>query len=382
MGHAIDAVALTQALVRCPSVTPADAGALDIIQSALSGLGFACTRLNLGEPPLGPVDNLFATIGCGKPHLCFAGHSDVVPPGEASQWLVDPFAASIVEGRLIGRGAADMKGAIAAFISAVAQLLQHGFDGRLSLLITGDEEGPAEYGTAPMLAWMKAHDHVPDHCLVGEPTSAQKLGDMIKIGRRGSLNAHLTIFGQQGHVAYPDLADNPITRLVHILDALKTRRLDSGTTHFQPSNLEITDISVGNHADNVIPQFAKARLNIRFNTEHNGASLSAWIREVVAANAPDHDLNIRVSGEAFLTPPGEWLALVSRAVQEITGTEPNLSTTGGTSDARFITQYCPVVELGLVGTSMHKINEGVPITDIDQLVQIYRHVLERYFAVR
>lgn len=377
----IDAVALAQALVRCPSVTPVDAGALDIIQSTLSKLGFDCTRLTFGHAPMGPVDNLFAIFGSGGPHLCFAGHADVVPPGNVSQWSVDPFAATIAEGRLIGRGAADMKGAIAAFIAAAAHRLSRGFNGRLSLLITGDEEGPAEFGTAPVLEWMRAHGYVPDHCLVGEPTSARSLGDMIKIGRRGSLNAHLTVFGQQGHVAYPDLADNPITRLVHILDALKVRRLDNGTPHFQPSNLEITDISVGNHADNVIPQFAKARLNIRFNTEHSGASLSAWIKQIVTANAPEHELNIRVSGEAFLTQPGEWSRLVQRAVRDVSGTEPELSTTGGTSDARFITKLCPVVEFGLVGTSMHKANEQVPIADIDRLVQIYRHILERYFDV-
>ncbi len=374
-----DTTALAQRLIRCASVTPEDAGAQDVLAAALAGLGFTIHRLRFGAAPDGPIDNLFATFGSGR-HFAFAGHTDVVPAGDVTQWSVDPFAATIADGRLVGRGAADMKGAIAAFVTAAAGHIARGTPGRLSFIITGDEEGPATYGTAPMLEWLEAHDLVPDVCLVGEPTSAQCLGDTIKIGRRGSLNAWLTIRGAQGHVAYPHRADNPVTRLVAILAALKARPLDTGSDWFDASNLEVTDISVGNPATNVIPAQASARLNIRFNDLHQGDELADWIRATVAEHAPAADVVIRISGESFLTEPGELSSLVAAAITAMTGVLPQLSTSGGTSDARFIRRLCPVVEFGLVGASMHKIDESVAVADIDALAAIYDDMLRHYFA--
>jgi succinyl-diaminopimelate desuccinylase len=375
-----DPVALTQALIKCPSVTPLEGGALDLLQSWLGALGFTCTRLPFGEGAL-RVDNLYARLGSAGPHLCYAGHSDVVPPGELAQWSSDPFAADIQGGFLTGRGAADMKGSIAAFVSAAAQAVQDSaIKGSLSFLITGDEEGPAQYGTTKVLDWMEARGERPDHCLVGEPTSAHKLGDMAKIGRRGSMNAHIIVRGAQGHVAYPDRADNPVTRLVAFLHAVKARLLDSGNAHFQASNLEVTNIQVGNDTENMIPAQAKARLNIRFNTEHSGATLSAWLQELLHQHAPQHELNIRISGEAFLSPPGKLSALVSDSVRAVTGLAPTLSTTGGTSDARFIQRLCPVIEFGLVGQSMHKVDEHVAVADIHALRAIYAHMIKSYYA--
>jgi succinyl-diaminopimelate desuccinylase len=374
-----DPVALTQALIKCPSVTPHEGGALDLLQGWLTQLGFACTRLPFGEGAL-RVDNLYARLGSDGPHFCYAGHTDVVPPGELAQWSSDPFAADIRGGFLTGRGAADMKGSIAAFVSATAQAVQErSIKGSLSFLITGDEEGPAQFGTTKVLDWMEAMGERPDHCLVGEPTSAHTLGDMAKIGRRGSMNAHVTVLGAQGHVAYPDRADNPLTRLVAFLHAVKARLLDSGNAHFQASNLEVTDISVGNETENMIPAQAKARLNIRFNTEHSGASLSAWLKELLSQFAPNHELNIRISGEAFLSPPGILSALVSNAVRAVTGLAPELSTTGGTSDARFIQAMCPVIEFGLVGQSMHKVDEHVAVDDIHALRAIYADMIKSYY---
>ncbi len=375
----IDPIALTQALITCPSVTPADEGALDVLERALTGLGFTCTRLPFGHPPDGPVDNLFATLSGGSgPHFAFAGHSDVVPAGDLAGWSEDPFAAAIRDGFVVGRGAADMKGALAAMIAAAARHLSRGpLVGRLSFIITGDEEGPATFGTAPMLDWMEAQGFVPDLCLVGEPTSQHHLGDMVKIGRRGSFNAWITVNGAQGHVAYPDRADNPITRLVAILSALKARHLDSGNAWFQPSNLEITDVSVGNPATNLIPAQARARINIRFNTEHTGAALGDWIRATVAAHAPSANVDVKISGEAFLTEPGALSALVSAAITDVTGRTPELSTTGGTSDARFIRRLCPVVEFGLPGQSMHKVDEHAAVADIEGLTAIYEALLAR-----
>lgn len=374
-----DAIALAQRLIRCASVTPHDAGAQDVLADALAALGFTIHRLRFGTAPDGPIDNLFATIGSGR-HFAFAGHTDVVPTGDVAAWSVDPFAATIADGRLVGRGAADMKGAIAAFVAAAAGHVGRGTPGRLSFIITGDEEGPATFGTAPMLDWLEAQGLVPDACLVGEPTSAQRLGDTIKIGRRGSLNAWLTIRGAQGHVAYPHRADNPVTRLVAILAALKARLLDEGSAWFDASNLEITDIGVGNPATNVIPAQATARLNIRFNDHHRGADLADWIRATVAGEAPSADVDVKISGEAFLTEPGDLSGLVAAAVTEVTGTAPALSTSGGTSDARFIRRLCPVVEFGLVGASMHKTDESVAVADIDALAEIYDGVLRRWFA--
>ena len=380
--NAPDPVALTQDLIRCPSVTPADEGALDVLERALAGLGFACTRLPFGHEPDGPVDNLFATLAGGPgPHFAFAGHSDVVPAGDRNGWSEDPFAAEVKDGFIVGRGAADMKGALAAMIAATARHLGRGpLVGRLSFIITGDEEGPATFGTTMMLDWMEANGLVPDMCLVGEPTSQQKLGDMMKIGRRGSLNAWLTVNGAQGHVGYPHMADNPITRLVAIVAELKARVLDKGNDWFQASNLEITDLAVGNPATNLIPAQARARLNIRFNNEHTGASLSDWIRDVVAAHAPASHVEIKVSGEAFLTEPGALSSLVSAAITDVTGRSPELSTTGGTSDARFIRRLCPVVEFGLPGQSMHKVDEHAAVADVTGLTAIYEAVLARALA--
>ena len=375
----IDALALARELIRCPSVTPADAGAQDVLAAALEGLGFAVRQLTFGEAPDGPIANLFATIGDGAPHFAFAGHTDVVPTGEG--WSVDPFAAEIADGQLVGRGAADMKGSIAAFAAAAERHIARNRPGTLSLIVTGDEEGPATFGTAPLLDWMEAHGHAPDMCLVGEPTSARVLGDTIKVGRRGSLNAWLTINGAQGHVAYPDRADNPVTRLVAILSELKARVLDSGSDWFQPSNLEITDLSVGNEASNVIPAQAKARLNIRFNDHQRGPDLEAWLRDTVTRHAPGADVKVRISGEAFLTEPGTLSALVSAAIAEVTGLTPELSTSGGTSDARFIRRLCPVVEFGPVGLSMHKVDESIAVADLHALTEIYDGVLRRVFGL-
>ncbi len=380
-----DVTALAQRLIRCASITPHDAGAQDVLADALIALGFTIHRLRFGEAPDGPVDNLFATIASastsgGGRHFAFAGHTDVVPTGELAAWSVDPFAATIADGRLVGRGAADMKGAIAGFVAAAAGHVARGTPGRLSLIITGDEEGPATFGTAPMLEWLEANDLVPDACLVGEPTSAKQLGDTIKIGRRGSLNAWLTIRGAQGHVAYPHRADNPVTRLVAILAALKARGLDDGSSWFDASNLEVTDISVGNPASNVIPAQAMARINIRFNDLHTGTDLADWIRATVAAHAPSAEVVTRISGEAFLTEPGALSGLVAAAVTQVTGVAPDLSTSGGTSDARFIRRLCPVVEFGLVGVSMHKADESAGVADIETLALIYDDVLRRFFA--
>lgn len=374
----IDAFDLAARLIRCASVTPADAGAQDVLAGALEGIGFTVHRLSFGEAPDGPVANLFATIGSGMPHFAFAGHTDVVPAGDG--WGGDPFAGTIENGWLTGRGATDMKGSIAAFAAAAERAVARGFAGTLSLIITGDEEGPATFGTAPLLDWMIANGHVPGLCLVGEPTSAARLGDTIKIGRRGSLNAWITVDGAQGHVAYPDRADNPITRLVAILARLKTRLLDQGSDWFQPSNLEVTDLTVGNPAGNVIPARATARLNIRFNDRHRGSDLEAWLRALVAEEAPSAAVVVRISGEAFLTEPGPLSALVADAIESVTGTTATLSTTGGTSDARFIRRVCPVVEFGLVGASMHKVDEAVPVGDIAALTDIYDVVLQRIFA--
>ncbi len=367
------AIALAQSLIRCASVTPADAGALDVVADALAPLGFAVTRLDFGGTP-----NLFARLGEAGPHLCFAGHTDVVPPGTAA-WSSDPFGAEIRGGALYGRGACDMKGAIAAFIAAVGAHLADGpARGSISLLITGDEEGPATGGTVRVLDWMAEHGHIPDFCLVGEPTNPGALGEVIKIGRRGSLNAVITVHGVQGHVAYPARADNPVHRLLRALAALTATPLDEGTTWFEPSSLQVTSIDVGNPATNVIPATARARLNIRFNDAHTGAALEAWLRAVLAQHAERFDLDVTVSGEAFLTEPGQATDRLRAAVEQVTGLFPRLDTGGGTSDARFIAKYCPVAEFGLVGATMHQADESVPVADLDALARIYRAVLQAF----
>ncbi|MBI1262055.1 MAG: succinyl-diaminopimelate desuccinylase [Rhizobiales bacterium] len=380
-----DPVEIAQALIRCPSVTPADAGALDALEAYLKPLGFVCERMPFSAPDTPDIDNLYARIGTTAPHFCFAGHSDVVPVGNADAWSVDPFGAEIKAGRLFGRGAADMKGAIACFAAAASRLIAEGsIPGSVSLLITGDEEGPAINGTQRMLEKLAARGETIDHCLVGEPTSVNKLGDMIKIGRRGSINGWLTVTGTQGHVAYPHLADNPVPLLLEMLKRLNDHVLDEGTPHFQPSNLEITTIDVGNPTTNVIPGVARGTVNIRFNDLHDGASLDSWMRqmldEVVAEKGGTYELKTYNSGNAFLTTPGDFSALASRAVEKVTGLTPELSTSGGTSDARFICKYAPVMEFGLTNATMHKTDENVPVADMRQLADIYEALLRSYFA--
>lgn len=371
MVNAIDPVALAQRLIACPSVTPADAGAMAVIAEALEGIGFTVHRFAAGGPPDGPIENLFAIRGQGGPHFAFAGHSDVVPPGDG--WSGDPFEPAIHGDLLYGRGAVDMKGAIAAFIAAAARI--DPAQGTLSLIITGDEEGPATHGTVALIDWMKTRDIAPDLCLVGEPTSSQRLGDMVKIGRRGSVNIWIENAGMQGHVAYPHLANNPIPPLIRALDALAALHLDDGNDWFQPSNLEITTVDVGNAATNVIPAAARARVNIRFNDEHRGADLVELVRRTVAEHAPAATLQATISGESFITPPGEFSALVSAAIQKVTGLTPELSTTGGTSDARFLSRICPVVEFGLCNATMHKLDEAVAVPDLHALADIYEQIV-------
>ncbi len=369
----IDAGDLAAALIRCPSVTPADGGALEVLAGTLQALGFVAHRLEFDGTP-----NLFARVGTAGPHLCFAGHTDVVPPGDA-RWSDDPFGAVVRQGVLYGRGACDMKGAVAAFVAASAAHLAAGpLRGSISLLITGDEEGPATGGTVRVLPWMEANGHIPDFCLVGEPTNPARLGEVVKIGRRGSLNAALTVHGTQGHVAYPQQADNPAHRLVRILSALIAAPLDAGTAWFEPSSLQVTSIDVANPATNVIPAAASARLNIRFNDGHAGAALTAWLRATVAQHANQFDLDVVISGEAFLTQPGPQVAMLCDAVAAVTGSQPRLDTGGGTSDARFIAQYCPVAEFGLVGSSMHKVDEHVSLAELAALTRIYAAVLDAF----
>ena len=371
-------------LIRCPSVTPEDAGALAVLERYLAPLGFACERMRFSDKDTPDIDNLYARLGSGRPHFCFAGHTDVVPVGEASAWTVDPFAGEVRDGRLYGRGAADMKGSIASFVAAAQRIAAEGFQGSISLLITGDEEGPSINGTKKMLETLKARGETIDHCIVGEPTCVERLGDMIKVGRRGSINGWLTVTGCQGHVAYPHLADNPVPKLLEMLRRLEAHLLDEGTAHFQPSNLEITSVDVGNSATNVIPGSARAVLNIRFNDLHTGASLEKWMRDVCDAVAAEtgarYTLKAVTSGEAFLTPPGAFSALIAEAAQKVTGVTPELSTSGGTSDARFIRAYAPVVEFGLPNQTMHKADENAGIDDITRLADIYEAVLRGYFA--
>lgn len=383
-----DPVRLARDLIRCPSVTPVEGGALDLIARVLGAAGFAVERPVFSEAGTPDVENLFAVIGEAGPCLVFAGHTDVVPPGAIEAWSHPPFEAAIDRGHVFGRGAVDMKGAIACFIAAALDHLAHQNGkprGRIAFLITGDEEGPSVNGTAKLLAHVAAQGHRFDHCLLGEPTNPEQLGEMIKIGRRGSLSATITVEGRQGHVAYPHLVANPITVLLAILGSLRARQLDEGTDHFDPSNLEVTSIDVGNAATNIIPARATARFNIRFNDRHSLASLKAWIEACVADGARD-GVSASVSfargnSEAFLTAPGPFVDLVAEAIGEIAGQEPKLSTSGGTSDARFIKDYCPVIEFGLVGQTMHMVDERVPVGDLVALKAIYRRIIDRYFEV-
>ncbi len=373
----LDPVALTQELIAKPSVTPADAGTMDAVERHLAALGFACTRLKFGE-----IENLYARRGTASPNLCFAGHTDVVPGGVRSLWRYDPFGAEIHDGALIGRGAVDMKGAIAAWIAAVSQT--ETANGSLSFLITGDEEGVATDGTVRVVEWLKAKGEAIDHCIVGEPSSAAVLGDMIKVGRRGSINATFTVTGKQGHVAYPQRALNPLPVLVDLLSTLKARILDDGYEQFPPSNLEITTMDTGNAATNVIPQSAAARVNIRFNPAHSGAQLQAWMEGVAADVSVQTGAKIActsaISGEAFLTEAGPFVDLIAEVCKAEFGIDTDRSTTGGTSDARFIRDLCPVVEFGLVGQTMHQINECVPVAELQALTKAYSALIEAYFS--
>ena len=375
----IDPVDLARDLIRRPSVTPADLGAMDIVHQALEGLGFTCRRMKFGE-----IENLYARRGTVSPNLCFAGHTDVVPVGDLEAWTSPPFEAALADGVLIGRGAVDMKGGIAAFIAAVSSYLANGEPkGSFSFLITGDEEGIALDGTRRVVEALAAEGEVIDHCIVGEPSSSARLGDMIKIGRRGSINSWITVEGAQGHVAYPQRAANPVPVMIDLLSRLQARVLDDGYEGFQPSNLEVTTFDVGNTATNIIPREARARINIRFNPAHEGAALETWINQTAAAAGEGFNGKVEVksiiSGEAFLTREGPFTAMVAAAIKEATGEDTDLSTTGGTSDARFIRNLCPVLEFGLVGATMHAVDERVPVSQLRDLQAAYQRIIERYF---
>jgi len=382
----IDPVRLAQDLIRCPSVTPEDAGALGVLEAALKPMGFSCRRLPFEAPGHDPVDNLYARLGTDRPNFCFAGHTDVVPPGERSLWRHDPYAAEIADGMLYGRGAADMKSAIAAFIAAVSRRLGAGGGSRgsISLLITGDEEGIAVNGTVKMLDWLQRNGEALDHCVVGEPTSAALAGDLLKIGRRGSMNFRVTVTGIQGHAAYPGLALNPIPIMAELIGRISAWRLDEGSAHFEPSTLAFTTVDVGNPTVNVIPAEARTGFNIRFNDLHTPDSLMGHVQGIVDAVKRERGGEIaiatQVSGVSFFTPPGAFTDVLVEAVKRVTGMTPAFSTTGGTSDARFIKDHCPVVEMGLAGRTMHKANECASLADIESLTRIYQSVLELYFA--
>jgi succinyl-diaminopimelate desuccinylase len=384
---ALDPLDLAQRLIRCPSVTPEEGGALDLLEEVLGSLGFTCHRLVFSEPGAAEVQNLYARRGTSGRNFCYAGHTDVVPVGDAGSWSVDPFAAEVVNGALYGRGAADMKGSIAAFLAALAGFLERrngGFDESISLLITGDEEAEAVNGTRKVLSWIEARGERLDACLVGEPTSNEALADMVKIGRRGSLNGTLTAFGTQGHTAYPQLADNPLHHLVRMLDAVASEPLDRGNAHFQPSSLQLTSVDVGNHASNVIPAQARAAFNVRFNDLHSSAAIEAWLRErldaaLEASRGARYELKVRVSGESFLCPPGPFSALICDAVERTLGRRPELGTSGGTSDARFIKDFCPIAELGLLNATAHKVDEHVSLADLRDIGAVYGAVLDAYF---
>jgi succinyl-diaminopimelate desuccinylase len=383
---AADPVAFARDLLRCPSVTPVEGGALAHVAERLEGAGFAVERVIFSEAGTEDVENLYARIGSGRPNLVFAGHTDVVAPGDESRWTHGPFAGDIDGGVLYGRGAVDMKGAIACQLAAVLDhLAANGGDrkGSISFLITGDEESIAVNGTVKLLAWAAARGEVFDHCILGEPSNHDDLGDMIKIGRRGSLNGTLIVEGRQGHVAYPNLADNPVRRIVAIMSAMMAEPLDSGSAHFDPSNLEFTSVDVGNKTVNVIPAEARGRFNIRFNDVRSRDELKAEVEARARAGAGGGHFRIEwepSNADAFVTAPGPFVELVADAVAEVTGRRPKLSTTGGTSDARFIRNYCPVLEFGLVNRTMHGIDERVATADLVALTAIYRRILDRYFA--
>jgi succinyl-diaminopimelate desuccinylase len=376
MTASIDPIELAQELIRCPSVTPAKGEVFDVLERALKPLGFEIHRWVMGDPPDGPTENMVAIRGEGSPHFGFAGHLDVVPAGE--NWSVDPFEAAIEDGVLVGRGANDMKSGVAAFVAAVSRATQA--KGTLSLLITGDEEGYSAYGTPRIIDWLNERAIRPDMILIGEPTSVDRLGDTVKIGRRGSVNMWIDVPGVQGHVAYPHRATNPIGPLAKIIAELESLHLDDGTDAFPPSNLEFTSIDTPTHASNVIPGSATAQLNIRFNNLQNGADLVRKVEEIAARIAPGATVRSRISGEAFLTPPGPLYDLVVDAIRDETGQEPELSTSGGTSDGRFLIQLCPVVDFGLPNATMHKIGECAAVEDIRSLSRIYERIVEKLVA--
>jgi succinyl-diaminopimelate desuccinylase len=385
-----DTVELTRALVRCESVTPREAGALQLLERTLGAIGFRCERMDFTQSGIDDVANLYARIGSGGKHFCFAGHSDVVPVGDLSSWTIGPFSAELSAGYLFGRGAADMKGAIAAFTEAASRFLAkrgRDFGGSISLLITGDEEGPAVNGTVKMLKKLAERGETLDACVVGEPTSSKRFGDMMKIGRRGSMTVDLTVRGIQGHVGYPERLDNPIHRLSAIIEALVREPIDKGSTHFQPTSLQFTTIDVGNKATNIAPGVVTARFNARFNDLWTSEKLLARLKErierasaAVGGNGVVEYAKVEVSGESFYTPPGALVELVAGAVRDVVGVDPELSTTGGTSDARFISRYCPVLEFGLVGETMHKVDEKSAVADLRALARVYETVLDRYFT--
>ena len=383
-----DPVPLLQDLIRCRSVTPAEGGALTLLENTLSAEGFICQRLIFKAEATPDVENLFARFGTASPHLCFAGHTDVVPPGEEAQWSHGPFAADLADGSVFGRGATDMKGSVAAFAAAAIDFVRTAgkFKGSISFLITGDEEGPAINGTVKVLEWMKANGHLPDHCLVGEPSSMDRLGDTIKIGRRGSLSFILDVEGRQGHAAYPHKADNPILKLARFIDRISTARLDDGNAHFDPSTLAVTSFDVGNPAGNVIPSRATARFNIRFSPEHDFASLRGWVDGHVDAVRSElggvWSYTSSEGAEAFITEPGAFVGLVQDAIEAETGILPKLSTSGGTSDARFIKDYCPVLEFGPTNATIHQTDERISIGELKATQAIYGRILADYFSSR
>jgi succinyl-diaminopimelate desuccinylase len=382
-----DPVTMLQQLIRCASVTPLEAGALTTVQSWLTDSGFKCERLPFSEAGTYDVDNLFARIGNSGPHLCFAGHTDVVPQGDETIWSHQPFAADIKDGFIFGRGAADMKGSIAAFAAAAMDFVRENpqFKGSISFLITNDEEAAAINGTVKVLQWMKAHNHVPDHCLVGEPTSVEKLGDGIKIGRRGSISFIITVDGKQAHAAYPHKGDNPIPKLTRLVERLSAKPLDNGNQHFDPSTLAFTSFDVGNPAGNVIPSRATLKFNIRYSTEQTAASLKALVQshidEITKELGGRWHVVHQEGAEAFITEPGPFVGIVEEAVTEETGLVPRLNTAGGTSDARFIKDYCPVLEFGPLNTTIHQTDERIGIEELKATTRIYRRILDSYFSV-
>ncbi len=382
-----DPVALTQALIRCESVTPAEGGALTLLQDILTAQGFTCHRMTFSEPGTPDIENLYARLGTSGPNLCYAGHTDVVPPGDVKAWSVPPFSGELRDAQVWGRGAVDMKGSIACFVAAVARLLAADAkpkNGSISFLITGDEEGPSINGTMKVLDWLKTHNETLDACLVGEPSNPKALGDEIKIGRRGSMTGELVVYGKQGHAAYPAKADNPIPKLARFIERLSNAPIDQGTANFEASNCQVTVISVPNTAANVIPAEARATFNIRYNDLWRRPSIEDWVRLQCDAAAEGtsarYDVSFAGTGDVFLTKPGPLVDTLVAAINDVTGRTPALTTGGGTSDARFIKDHCPVIEFGLVNETIHKVDERVPVADLEALTKIYQRFISGYFA--